>query len=74
VSKGTQLSAVRIDDALRMEIEATIGRRNLWSRQAPWTLSDFLRVAVINQLEKMKRSRRPRPRRSAAKNSRRLLA
>lgn len=60
MSKGTRIFAVRLDNLLAEFIDQTIQRRNTWTRGIPWTFSDFVRVAVLEKVNKMTRSRRPR--------------
>ena len=69
MSKGTPRVVIRLADQVVQEIELAIARRNLWSREVPWTLSDFLRVAIAEKLQKMARCRRPRRRPSAPDSS-----
>jgi hypothetical protein len=60
MSKGTPIFTLRLPANLVVEVHETIRRRNLWSRRAPWTWSDFVRVAITEKLRKMERCRRPR--------------
>lgn len=60
MSKGTPKHFVRFSDELLKLVWETIHRRNEWSDQEPWTLSDFLRVAINEKIAKMARSRRRR--------------
>ena len=56
-SLGTGKILVRVPDALRLQIEDTIKARNLLSSSEPWSLSDFVRIALAEKLAKMERSR-----------------
>lgn len=56
-SKGTLIYPVRLPAGLVMLVQETIDRRNLWSPLEPWTLSDFIRVCLRREMEKMRRSR-----------------
>lgn len=67
-SKGTPRTTVRIDGGLMEDIEIAIDRRNTWSREEGWTVSDFLRVAALEKLAKMRRSRAPRRKRPKPEN------
>lgn len=62
MSRGTRKAVVRIATDLLQEIQETIGRRNQWVGRYPWTLSDFLRIALREKIEKMRRSRGDRVR------------
>jgi hypothetical protein len=62
MSKGTKVYPVRLDPGLMEDVEITIERRNMMTREAPWTLSDFLRIAIREKIRKMERCRRPRSR------------
>jgi hypothetical protein len=65
-SKGTQVYGVRLPMSLCCEVQSAIARRNSVSPAAPWTLSDFVRTALAEKLQKMRRSRRPHRRRGQA--------
>jgi metal-responsive CopG/Arc/MetJ family transcriptional regulator len=65
MSKGTRVYPVRLPADLVAEVELTVQRRNLMSREEPWTFSDFLRIALREKVCKMERSRKPRGRRPA---------
>lgn len=58
MSKGTPKHFVRLSDELMLMIEKTIDRRNLHTREEPWDLSAFMRVAFNEKIKKMARSRR----------------
>jgi hypothetical protein len=58
MSLGTKVYPVRLAESLMMEVTATIARRNYWTRRLPWSLSDFIRVALLEKVKKMGRSRR----------------
>ncbi len=62
MSKGTPLTNVRLDSATVAEVVETIARRNLWSREEAWTVSEFIRVAIREKMHKMARSRKSRSR------------
>lgn len=57
MSKGTQVYSVRIPSELSSEISKTINRRNLFSKEGPWTFTDFILMAVREKLAHMERSR-----------------
>jgi hypothetical protein len=48
----------RCQDSLWDEVIETVQRRNLWSRERPWTLSDFIGIALKEKIRKMARSRK----------------
>lgn len=60
MSAGTPVRAIRLSATLMAEIEITIARRNLWSREEPWNLSEFVRIAVTEKMKHMERSRQKR--------------
>lgn len=63
-SKGTPMRQFRYSDEEWLALEVAVERRNFWTRQEPWTLSDFIRIAIAEKLDKMRRCRsrkRPRP-------------
>jgi len=45
MSRGTEIYTVRIPTTLSEKLVATIARRNLGSKEQPWTTSDFVRIA-----------------------------
>ena len=57
MSAGTPKVVVRIDGGLMEDIEIQIAQRNWFSREEAWTVSDFIRIACREKLEKMRRSR-----------------
>jgi hypothetical protein len=63
MSKGTRIFPVRLPTDLIDEVRLTIDRRNLWSAAEPWNLSDFIRVCLTREMQKMRRSRRKGKRR-----------
>jgi Arc/MetJ-type ribon-helix-helix transcriptional regulator len=63
MSKGNRVIKVRVSPELIALIERQIQQRNYHSREAPWVISDWIRVAMIEKLDKMRRSRRSRDRR-----------
>jgi hypothetical protein len=62
MSNGTRVYTVRLQDDLMERVQETMQRRDLYSADSPWTLSDFLRVCVEEKLAKMERSRRSKKR------------
>lgn len=64
-SKGTPRRTFRFADQFWTTVEEAVDRRNFWTQREPWTLSDFVRIAIAEKLAKMKRCRRRRPRRLA---------
>jgi hypothetical protein len=55
-SKGTPRRSFRMsDDAFEQMLE-TIERRNVWTKEAPWSVSDFIGIAIADKIRKMSRS------------------
>jgi hypothetical protein len=54
-----------MDAELIREIDLQISQRNVFSADAPWTFSDFVRVACWEKLRKMERSRESQAKRKA---------
>jgi hypothetical protein len=66
-SAGTTMRSFRFNEAFWEMVEETVERRNTWSMRPPWTLSQFVRIAIVEKIKKMERSRNWRPgQRSAA--------
>lgn len=65
MSKGTRVYPVRLSPAVVELCEETIKRRNDWSREEPWTFSQFVRIALVEKVKKMARSRTPYRRKRA---------
>lgn len=57
-SKGTARYTFRLPTALVQHVEFTRSHRNNHTRNAPWTLSDFVREALAEKCWKMNRSRK----------------
>lgn len=57
MSAGTPRKIVRIDAETWDLVKKTIAHRNAHVDAAPWTESDFLRIAVQEKVQKMDRSR-----------------
>ena len=57
MSKGTKPVAVRLPKELLSEVVKTVERRNRNSTEGPWSLSDFIRIALVEKITKMHRSR-----------------
>ena len=58
MSLGTDRYTFRLPKALMDVVAETIARRNDWTRNEPWDLSEFVRVALREKVKKMARSRR----------------
>jgi Arc/MetJ-type ribon-helix-helix transcriptional regulator len=58
MSKGTQRYTFRLPEQLLNDVQEQIVGRNDRSADTPWTLSDFVRIALQEKLDKMSRSRR----------------
>ena len=65
MSAGTRIYPVRLRPELVELTEETIARRNEWTRDEPWTFSEFIRVALVEKIKKMARSRKPYRRKRA---------
>lgn len=61
MSLGNPKVIVRFEQGLLDLIERTIEDRNGRTKREPWTLSDFIRDAVREKLDHMRRARRRRP-------------
>lgn len=57
MSRGTEIYTVRIPTTLSEKLVSTIARRNLGSKEQPWTTSDFIRIAIAEKILKMERGR-----------------
>lgn len=57
MSKGSPIVPVRIPEATLNAMEDTIECRNANSREAPWTRSEFINIAIREKVKKMHRSR-----------------
>lgn len=66
MSKGTPHTALRLSAEVLDLADVTIRRRNLNSKRPPWSLTEFIRVAIQEKVKKMERSRRPRSQRGIA--------
>lgn len=64
MSKGNQIVPVRIPLPLAVDMDQAIAGRNAVARGEPWTVSEFIRVAIAEKLAKMSRSRSSRSRRT----------
>lgn len=60
MSLGSPILKARIPQSVLHEVEITIARRNIFTRNAPWTISAFIVSAIKEKIAKMERSRRPR--------------
>lgn len=58
MSKGNKIVKVRMEPALLEELERQLASRNEHCREAPWTLSDFVRDCVRERLTKRARRKR----------------
>jgi hypothetical protein len=56
-SKGTPRYTFRVPPTLMQEIRLAIDRRNVYTRDEPWTLTGFVIAALAEKLAKMERSR-----------------
>lgn len=58
MTKGNPKLITRVSAALLDEMREAIGRRNARTREEPWDMSAFVRCAIRDKLQHMKRSRR----------------
>lgn len=61
MTAGNPRIVVRIPPALKREMLEAIKSRNHRTREEPWELSDFVRIAIRDKLHHIQRSRRRRP-------------
>jgi len=64
MSAGKTIKQVRFHEDVLQWIDAEIERRNANTKNAPWTFSDFVRVACCEKLAKGRRcrvGRKPNP-------------
>lgn len=57
MTEGNPKLLVRVSREMRDQIKEAIRRRNLRSRDEPWDMSAFIRVAIRDKLHHMERSR-----------------
>lgn len=57
MSKGSKVVPIRIPDELRKEIELFMMERNEYSREAPLSLSEWIRKACEEKIAHLKRGR-----------------
>lgn len=57
-SKGSKVLQVRVPRDLLNAIKMQIAQRNVFTKEEPWKVSDFIRAAMVEKLKKMERSRR----------------
>jgi hypothetical protein len=62
MSEGSPRVIFRIPRKLALEMEAQIVKSHTTRREAPWTTTDFVIIAIKEKLAKMKRCARPRGR------------
>jgi len=58
--RGSKIVPVRIDDALLSEIQAITARSVLHSPQEPYTVSSWIKKAITEKLDHLKRSGKAR--------------
>ena len=61
MSKGNRIVPVRMDEELFKEVRYELDMRNANSKEAPMTMSDFVRAAIVELIRKRKAGRAPRP-------------
>ncbi len=61
MSKGTDKIVVRLRPALRAMIDAYLYERLKNPLVEPWTLSDFIRIAIADKMSHIMRSRKKGP-------------
>lgn len=57
MARGSPTITFRLDDALMDDMDVAIDSRNERTRETPWTRTDFIRAAIREKLDKMRRSR-----------------
>lgn len=62
MSKGNTIITFRLDPFHVQGINVVIERRNYFTKEAPWTFSDFIRKAIDEKLHHMQRSRKTKKR------------
>jgi len=58
MSAGNKILNVRIEDALYERMQEELTRRNEASAEAVWTMSDYVRKAVLEKISHADRSRK----------------
>ena len=58
MSRGTPNQTFRLLPSLKAECERTIEKRNNNTREAPWSFTEFIEIALREKIAKMERSRR----------------
>lgn len=58
--RGSKIVPVRVDEDTVREMARAIRERNNRSANVPWNASDFIRQAIRDKLDHIKRSRKPR--------------
>lgn len=61
MTAGNPKIVVRIPPDLKRQMLEAIKSRNHRTREEPWELSDFVRIAIRDKLHHIQRSRRRRP-------------
>lgn len=69
MSRGNTILTFRIDGGLQEDMELAIASRNEHSREAPWTTTDFIRLAIREKIDKGIRSRRARRNKKGSKTA-----
>lgn len=57
MSRGRKQLIVRVSDEQLAKIEELIKSRNLYTREAEWTISDWVRTAIDDKIKHTERSR-----------------
>ena len=60
MSMGTPIVTLRVTEDMQERIEEALASRNARTSDTPWTVSDFIRHAVEERLDHIRRGRRPR--------------
>jgi len=58
MSRGNRILSTRMPVELLTEMEITVARRNIHTREEPWNITRFLQIAIREKLDKMERSRK----------------
>jgi hypothetical protein len=69
MSRGSRIIPLRVKPELLARMQQTIERRNAITREAPWSMTDFVLAAVKDKLLHLDRARRQTARRRQAKGA-----
>lgn len=58
MSKGTKIRSLRLEDEIWDQVVIACQERNERTPDEIWTLSQWVRIAIVEKLDKVKRGRR----------------